>query len=79
MVEDWAHSRISTNALTKGTASCTFKLKATEVEARVRAVLDRTNSEVGEVRHCTVEVTQPPEPGDLATLQLKMQVAVAVG
>lgn len=65
--------------MTKGSASCTFKLKATEVEARVRAVVDRTNREVGEVRHCTVEVTQPPEPDELATLHLNMQVAVAVG
>jgi hypothetical protein len=79
VLEDWAHSHISANAMSKATASCIFKLKAAEVEARVRAVVDRTNTDVGEVRHCTVEVTQPAEPGELGTLQLKMQVAVAVG
>ena len=36
-------------------------------------------AEVGEVRHCTIEVTHPTEPDDLVTLQLQMQVAVVFG
>ena len=79
VLEDWAHSRIGANAVTKGSATCTFKLKPADVQVRVREVVDRTKTEVGEVRHCTVEVTQPTEADELATLQLKLQVAVVVG
>ena len=79
VLEDWAHSRIGANAVAKGLASCTFKLKPDDVQARVREVLDRTKTEVGDVRHCTVEVTQATEADELATLKLKLQVAVVVG
>ena len=79
VLEDWAHSRIGANAVTKGSASCTFKLKPTDVQARVREVVDCTKAEVGEVRHCAVEIIQPTEDDELTTLQLKLQVAVVVG
>ena len=77
--EDWAHAHIAANAVAKSSATCKFKIKASEVQAIVRAVYDRTHAEVGEVRHCTIEVTHPTEPDELVTLQLQMQVAVVVG
>ena len=80
VLEDWAHARIGANAATNGSASCTFKLRPEEVEARTRAVIDKTTAEVGEVRHCTVEVTQPAdEPDGLTILQMKLVVCVVVG
>ena len=50
------------------------------MEARTRVVIDKTTAEVGEVRHCTVEVTQPAdEPDGLTILQMKLVVCVVVG